>query len=118
MAETEIHFCLNGEFLLNTNSAYYSGNQFIRISENEILLNGKPLDSEELCFEPVDKKNGSFELSDVTIGVQFHWERKENQLFKGAILFLGEGNKLHAINILPLEDYLISVISIRNECDQ
>ena len=111
MAETEIHFCLNGKFLLNTNRVYYSGNQSIRISGNELLLNGQPVDSEELCFEPIDKENGIFELSDVTIGVQFHWERKENQLFKGAILFLREGNKLHAINILPLEDYLISVIS-------
>jgi len=50
-------------------------------------------------------------LYDVTIGIHFHWERKENQLFKGALMLLREGERLHAINVLSLEDYLISVIS-------
>jgi len=111
MSEFEIMFCFKGEYLSSANGIYHTGNQAIRIEKDRILLNGLPVKTEELFFEPVDEKSGSFELKDVTIGVQFHWERKEDQLFKGALQFLTENNKLVAINILPLEDYLISVIS-------
>ncbi|MEK7719048.1 MAG: SpoIID/LytB domain-containing protein [Bacteroidota bacterium] len=111
MSELEIEFCFKGEYLSSAKGITYIGNQTIRIEKDQILLNGLPVKPEELLFEPADKKNGSFELKDVTIGVQFHWERKEDQLFKGALQFLTEDGKLVAINILPLEDYLISVIS-------
>ena len=111
MSELEIEFCFKGEYLSSAKGITYIGNQTIRLEKDQILLNGLPVKTEELFFEPVDEKNGSFELKDVTIGVQFHWERKEDQLFKGALQFLTENNKLVAINILPLEDYLISVIS-------
>ena len=111
MAETEIRFCFNGDFVLNENGPIFSGIQVIRLEEGKVFLNEMPLELSNICFEPVQEKSCSFELSDVTIGVQFHWERNENQLFKGALQFLSEDNKLHAINIVPLEDYLISVIS-------
>ena len=111
MAETEIRFCFRNEYLLSSNGISYIGKQVIRIADDKILLNGHFIGEEALCFEPKNEKVASFELYDVTIGVQFHWERKEDQLFNGALQFLREGNKLHAINILPLEDYLISVIS-------
>ncbi|MDE6321720.1 MAG: SpoIID/LytB domain-containing protein, partial [Muribaculaceae bacterium] len=51
------------------------------------------------------------ELCDVTIGVNFHWERKENQRFSGDLRLIIEDDKITAINILPVEDYLCSVIS-------
>lgn len=111
MTETEINFSFKTTYLLKSNGIPYIGNQTIRIIGNEILLNDQPIRIGEIYFEPEDETAGSFELADVTIGVQFHWERKENQLFKGALRFLEEDNKLLAINILPLEDYLISVIS-------
>ena len=111
MTEKEMNFCLMDEFLLNTNGVKYSGHQSIRLEGNLIFLNGIPITGKELLFVPIDEKICSFELSDVTIGVQFHWERKENQLFKGALQFEVEAKKLVAINILSLEDYLISVIS-------
>ena len=59
----------------------------------------------------LSKTSDSFELNDVTIGIQFHWERKEDQSFKGSLEIMIENEKLTAINILPLEDYLVSVIS-------
>ena len=111
MAETEIRFCFNGEYTLPGNGIAHSGKQVIHLENGYIFLNGLPLYEPELCFEPVQLETCSFELSEVTIGVQFHWERKENQLFKGALQFISAKDKLHAINILPLEDYLISVIS-------
>lgn len=58
-----------------------------------------------------DSQASLIELCDVTIGVNFHWERKENQRFAGDLRLIIEGNQLTAINILPVEDYLCSVIS-------
>lgn len=52
-----------------------------------------------------------FTISDVTIGIGFHWERREEQTFSGRLELLKEGNITHAINVLPVEDYLASVIS-------
>lgn len=64
----------------------------------------------ELMFRPSDKAS-VFEIKDVVIGVNFHWERKENQRFSGAARFIVENGLLTVINILPVEDYLLSVIS-------
>ncbi len=111
MAETEINFCFRQTYISNSNGNSFFGNQTIHIKEGKLLLNGDELTCNNLLFEPADKKNGAFELFDVTIGVQFHWERKENQLFKGSLQFLTDDGKILAINILSLEDYLISVIS-------
>ena len=102
MAEAEIKFCLKAEYILTANGLVYIGNQSIRIEDGTIFLNGLAVGEKDLCFEPVNEDIASFELCDVTIGVQFHWERKENQLFKGSLLFLREANKLVAINVLPL----------------
>ena len=62
-------------------------------------------------LEPVDYEKSSFDLKEVTIGINFHWERKEDQRFKGGLRIIRENGHLTAINVLPLEDYLISVIS-------
>jgi len=64
----------------------------------------------EIILEPINE-NSSFDLIDVVIGINFHWERKENQRFKGALKFIVEDQKLTAINRIHVEDYLISVIS-------
>ncbi len=86
------------------------GPQTVSVSENgSLLLNGEPC-SDKLSFTPVDGK-GTFEIKDVVIGVNFHWQRKENQKFQGSIHFIVENNNVTIINELPLEDYLCSVIS-------
>lgn len=66
---------------------------------------------EQLDFEPVDPQSNIFEIRDVTIGIDFHWERKECQRFQGALRIIAENGKLTGINIISVEDYLISVIS-------
>ena len=81
MSELEISFCFNGEYASSAKGITYFGNQTVRLENNQILLNDLPVQTDKLLFEPVDKKNSSFELKDVTIGVQFHWERKQDQLF-------------------------------------
>lgn len=66
---------------------------------------------DELVFEPVSGDTAYFELKDVVIGIHFHWERKENQRFKGGLKLIAEDGKLTAINRIGVEDYLKSVIS-------
>ena len=77
------------------------GEQVVELSEGRILWENALYD--ELLFEPTDAQS-SFTLEDVTIGVNFHWERKEAQTFLGKLRFC-------AINELPVETYLTSVIS-------
>ena len=84
------------------------GKQVVELSEGRILWENTLYD--ELLFEPTDAQS-SFTLEDVTIGVNFHWERKEAQTFLGKLRFIVEDNNICAINELPVETYLTSVIS-------
>ena len=68
----------------------------------------------ELSFTPQQGAPAFFELKDVTIGINFHWERKEVQKFKGELKIIIEGEQLTAINVISIEEYLTSVISSRN----
>lgn len=99
-------------FSLNTSYVVCSleqcGKQVVELSEGRILWENNFYD--ELLFEPNDAQS-SFTLEDVTIGVNFHWERKEAQTFLGKLRFIVENNNICAINELPVETYLISVIS-------
>ncbi len=64
----------------------------------------------QLCFKPLSPFD-SFSLKDVVIGVNFHWQRRETQTFRGSLRLLADGGKIWAINDLPVEEYLESVIS-------
>ena len=59
----------------------------------------------------------SFKLCGVTIGVNFHWERKEDQLFAGSLKIIVEKDRLTAVNVVGVEDYLLSVISSEMSAD-
>ena len=111
MYQTEIIFRLNEIHLLAPNGVPYEGIQKVNYREGKIWLNEELINEKILVFEPVRYRKASFELNDVTIGIQFHWERKEDQTFRGSLEIRIEDEKLTAINILPLEDYLVSVIS-------
>jgi SpoIID/LytB domain protein len=56
-------------------------------------------------------ENSSFILKNVPIGIDFHWERKEDMELKGDLKIIKENGKLTAVNVIPLEDYIESVIS-------
>jgi len=111
MYEPEITFVLNGYYMLRETGEIFNGPQKVSYSDGKVLLNGKPVLSGEVVLNPFDYKTASFELKEVTIGIKFHWERKENQLFRGALYIIVENEKLTAINSISLEDYLESVIS-------
>ncbi|MCH5327358.1 MAG: SpoIID/LytB domain-containing protein, partial [Duncaniella sp.] len=64
----------------------------------------------ELLFTP-QSDEASFSLHDATIGVNFHWERKQTQTFNGTLRLVVESDQITAINELPVERYLTSVIS-------
>ena len=102
----EIHFTLNARFLAKGETV--SGNQQVSFEEGGILWNGNVY--RELTFTPLDE-DSSFSLYDVTIGINFHWERQETQSFIGTLKLVVYEGKITAINILPAEDYLTSVIS-------
>lgn len=102
----EIHFTLNARFIAKGETV--SGNQQVSFEEGGILWNGNVY--RELTFTPLDE-DSSFSLYDVTIGINFHWERQETQSFIGTLKLVVYEGKITAINILPAEDYLTSVIS-------
>ena len=102
----KIHFSLNKPYLAKGETVI--GEQEVEFSEGGVLWNGNQYSS--LTFHP-QSADASFSLSDVTIGVNFHWERKETQTFLGILRFVVESDKICAINELPVEKYLESVIS-------
>lgn len=108
LKQTEIKFVLRGEFVVNGGGETVSGEGSVTLSDGQILYNGRRYDS--LLFSSADEES-SFDLVDVVIGIHFHWERKETQRFKGALKFILLDGELQAINIVPTEDYLTSVIS-------
>lgn len=107
MFEPKIGFTLKTPFMCNGKEIL--GEQIVSYKEEKILWNGELYDTIE--FNPLNEKEASFELKGVTIGINFHWERKENQVFKGALKIIVEDNKLTAVNVLGVEEYLTSVIS-------
>ena len=102
----EIRFQLNGTYTIGNKEV--TGKQIVKFKDGQILWDS--LLYQELCFTP-QNDDISFTLEDVTIGVDFHWERKEAQTFLGKLRFVVDGDKLWAINELPVERYLASVIS-------
>ena len=105
--EPQIEFILHTPFLLNGKEI--TGKQVASFNDGKIAWQGGLYD--ELLFEPADKGQSEFEILDVTIGINFHWERKENQRFLGAFKIIVEDEKLTGINLIGIEDYLTSVIS-------
>lgn len=102
----KIHFSLNKPYLAKGEKVL--GEQVVEFSEGGVLWNGNQYS--QLTFHP-QSADASFSLSGVTIGVNFHWERKETQTFLGTLRFVVESDKIVAINELPVEKYLEIVIS-------
>lgn len=106
LTASEIGFCFHGNYLCEGVSV--NGDQKVEWVSGKLVWNGKTYS--ELLFEPI-LNHFTFELYDVVIGVGFHWERNEDQLFEGKLHFVTHQDGIIAINILPVECYLKSVIS-------
>ncbi len=109
MHQSEITFRLKGNYILEQNGKTYSGEHQVMINNNQIVFDD--IRATTLNFIPQNNSIDTFFLDDVTIGIQFHWERKEQQQFKGELHFIIENKLITAINNVLLEDYLVSVIS-------
>ena len=102
----KISFSLNKPYMAKGN--LIEGEQVVEFHEGGILWNGNQY--RELTFHP-QQNDASFSLHDVTIGVNFHWERQETQTFLGMLRLVVDSDRVCAINELPVESYLESVIS-------
>lgn len=108
LQQQKIDFSLPSGYTLNSRDMQ-AGDYSVEVTDGKLLFNGEAFD--ELAFEADDLHHNAFVLRDVIIGVQFHWERREDQHFLGSLKFIVENGGVSAINIISLEDYLTSVIS-------
>jgi len=114
LSAAEISFTLDSPYLENKLQRRLVGKWRAIYSGEKILLNNEKqiLECESGIFlTPVNEKGASFALHSVTIGVDFHWQRSEDQVFRGDLKIIIENGKLTAVNIISLEEYLKSVIS-------
>lgn len=108
----KLHFRLSSSYQTHGHSA--KGLQTAYYQDGKICWNGATYT--ELVFHPIpakkkDTNTPSFELDNVTIGLHFHWERQEKQVFPGILKIIVDHDQLVAINLVHVEDYLTSVIS-------
>lgn len=109
-----VSFHLHGPYILEGSGSEVSGPGAIEEDRGKhyLTIGGQRKEVVlPVIFRPVDSNEGYFDLKNVTIGINFHWERKEDQRFTGSLKIIAEQDHLTAVNILPLEDYLKSVIS-------
>ena len=113
MSGEKISFIFEGEFFIDGSQQAISGPFIAELKDGIIFChseNAKFESSKEIIFKPGNSEN-SFILKEVTIGIKFHWERKEDEKFKGSLKIIKDKQSLIVINILSVEDYLVSVNS-------
>lgn len=106
MHAKKVQFCLHTPFRME--KRVVEGQQCVCWEDGLLLWNGHQY--LHLEFLP-QTSNDTFTLENVTIGVQFHWERQEQQTFKGTLRLMATNSGVQVINELPVEQYLESVIS-------
>jgi SpoIID/LytB domain protein len=111
MSAVSVGFRLHGSFTFREeNNRESTGTFRLEHRDGQIVdtLSGKCYD--QLLFTPV-KETCTIEIEKVTIGIEFHWERTETQVFAGSLHIISDGQQLCVINIVEVEQYLQSVIS-------
>jgi len=114
MKSEKIRFRLDGMFQLNLNDTVIEGDAEAEIVNGAISILSKERRTshkEAIILESVDRASGRFRLRDVVIGIGFHWEQKEDQEFQGALKLMISEGEIQVVNVISVEDYLISVIS-------
>ena len=107
MQGRELSFAFNTPYTDGLTS--YEGQQAASLDNGAILFNGAR--HEGLTFSACGNEEATFSLHGVTIGKEFHWQQQETQTFQGSLLLRIIDGELHAINRIPIEDYLTSVIA-------
>jgi len=114
LSAAEIRFALNGNYTSGEKKFIRGGEYMARIHNGTLEFESNGQKSEagiSLILNPDNPEPATFKIYDVTIGISFHWQKRETQLFRGALKLMIKEDQITAINILPLEDYLVSVIS-------
>ncbi len=114
VSDRKINFELYGDFRVFGFKETFSGIFTAEIENNVIVCKSasKKLEvTNEIVFEPTEPVSESFLIRDVIIGKNFHWERREKQRFIYSLKIIKDEENVVAINCIPLEAYLISVIS-------
>lgn len=109
LTEKAIHFVFNEEYVNTSSGEFLKGEQRALFVNEKIIFNGRLYD--DVLFEPTDYNTSSFQLNGVTIGINFHWQRQENQCFQGNLRLLAGKDGIITINEVGVEEYLTSVIS-------
>ena len=114
-----IDFCLNGEYQAKGKTV--SGSQTVELVDGtllwqgqqyrELLFSDESLELSDVTQHSTLNTQQTFTLNDVTIGNGFHWERQQQQTFLGTLRLIVDAAQIQAINELPVEDYLESVIA-------
>ena len=107
MQGEELSFAFNAPYTDGQTS--YEGQQIASLDNEEILFSGARYES--LTFSACGNEEATFSLHHVTIGKDFHWQQQETQTFQGSLILRVIDGSLHAINRIPIEDYLTSVIA-------
>jgi len=114
MTAEEIHLTLTGNYYSKQNDITIMGDIVLKTERDKVLIYSEnhlvSVDS-GVRFFPGEPSTDSFRVSDVTIGVGFHWQQKEVQIFRGGLKIIADQRGLTLINVIPVEDYLVSVIS-------
>lgn len=105
---SEITIELNNPYSLANGTAVEGKQVFSLTADGRVAWNGSVYDAVELSADGFDS---SFAVDNVVIGIGFHWERAERQSFKGNMKIIIDEGTLALVNVLPVEDYLLSVIS-------
>jgi len=114
MSNNEILFELYGEFECSCKRVRCSGKYIAKYENDEITITNNSetqVIENNTIFTSKNIESDTFLLRGVLIGKDFHWQKKENQRFQGSLKFIIENNILTAVNVLPVENYLTSVIS-------
>jgi stage II sporulation protein D len=109
-----IRFRLDGAFRVSPNGLLLKGDTEATIAGGAISIAcGETRITREnpVILEPADQAGGRFTLMEVVIGIDFHWEQKEDQEFQGALKLMISDGEIQVVNVVSVEDYLISVIS-------
>ncbi|MFW5821714.1 MAG: SpoIID/LytB domain-containing protein, partial [Bacteroidota bacterium] len=109
-----VDFRLAGKFQISGKALNCLGPCLAEISDGKLEVQNEDQNltfNEEVIFVPCSITSDYFEINDVVIGIDFHWEQRETQKFQGALKLLVHEGEIQVINVIPIENYLISVIS-------
>jgi len=109
-----IRFSMEGIFVTGAGGTSWQGSAEALVRNKSLVIRQEGNETRmgaQVIFTPEKQGSSRFAIEDVVIGVGFHWEQKEEQEFLGALKLMVQGEEVQVVNVVPVEDYLISVIS-------